>query len=44
MHSWKNKEVVRVQGCFKGENLVFCYESRIFISRAGKTHPVEGVG
>ncbi len=26
MHSWKNKEAVRVQGCFQGENLVFCYE------------------
>jgi hypothetical protein len=26
MHSWINKEVVRVQGCFKGENLIFCYE------------------
>jgi hypothetical protein len=31
MHSWKNKEVERVQGCFKGENQVFFYESRIFI-------------
>ena len=26
MYSRKNKEVVRVQGCFQGENLVFCYE------------------